>query len=780
MLAELPFGVARSYPLECPSSGADVNQQLSCLIEAMSSILTQELTDHHYVSCYFTMVPYMIQSSTGEESPNFAITTLRMFVQSSEDVDEAVRTMLAQALDRLEKVEQRGSGWIYQYMKEAKLHVASYRPFTGSTYFPLPPKLRNKKACINVKNQDQKCFIWAILSALHPAKNNVSLLSNYRPFEAEINMEGMPLPMPLDKNLLSKFLHQNPSLKLNVFIYEDNEVLPFFQDPSDPQTAINLLFLPGNHVGGHYVWIKNFERIVFDVTKDKMKKFICLKCFGIFISEKARQRHLPDCELLTSQDGMKMEFPKCPSCESHDTSCSKCRMAAVVSFKDYKAQLPIPCVMVCDFESYLTPIEEEEEEELPTKRSFTTFLKKHEPLSYAILVVIHPKYQHLPLFQDYVNMMIMKSNHEADPAQLVQDFLSNALQLGKTMRDMIQSSNVPMVFRPEDKARFEEATVCGICGKELHSSLPHQKVRHHDHLTGEFICAAHQDCNINCNYANLKIPVIFHNLRGYDSKHLMMGFSRLPVSIRQNLDVLAVNSEQFKTIRLGPIQFLDSFQHLSSSLDGLVKTMLADCWNGDVLNIDKARTKFVHLNDEYRYLPNSIFALLLRKGVFPYSWIDEPSKLFHLSLPSKEAFFNDLDQEHISDADYAHAQKVWKAFNMTTFQDYHDLYLKTDVLLLADVLAGYRSVSMNTFGMDPLWFITAPSLTYQALLKKTGVSLDLITDMEMYQFVMKGVRGGLSFICKRKSEANVPQMPGYDPTQPTKHIIYMDANNLYG
>ena len=108
-------------------------------------------------------------------------------------------------------------------------------------------------------------------------------------------------------------------------------------------------------------------------------------------------------------------------------------------------------------------------------------------------------------------------------------------------------------------------------------------------------------------------------------------------------------------------------------------------------------------------------------------------------------------------------------------REYHNLYLKSDVLLLADVFEGFRRVCL-----DPAWYYTAPGLSYDAMLKTTKVNLDLLTDIDMAQMIKKGIRGGISIITTRHSEANNKYMGDqYDPNKPSKYIQYLDANKLY-
>ncbi len=180
-------------------------------------------------------------------------------------------------------------------------------------------------------------------------------------------------------------------------------------------------------------------------------------------------------------------------------------------------------------------------------------------------------------------------------------------------------------------------------------------------------------------------------------------------------------------------------------------------------------------------MPKESLDLLKQKGVFPYEYMTDFSKLSATSLPPKEAFYSQLNDKHISDEDYAHARKVWDAFGCKTIRDYHDLYLKTDVLLLADVMTEFRRTCKKTYGLEAFCYYTSPGLAWDAMLKYTGVELDLISHPNMYQMIEReGIRGGISSIMKRYAKANNKYLKDYNPQKPSVFIPYLDTNNLYG
>ena len=134
------------------------------------------------------------------------------------------------------------------------------------------------------------------------------------------------------------------------------------------------------------------------------------------------------------------------------------------------------------------------------------------------------------------------------------------------------------------------------------------------------------------------------------------------------------------------------------------------------------------------------FVMLLRKGIYPYEYMDRWEKFDETALPPKKDFYSNLNLEDIRDEDYAHAQKIWDVFKIKILGEYYDLYVQSDTLLLADVYENFRDMCLNIYELDPVYFVSAPGLAWQACLKKTGVKLELITDYDMILMVEKGIR----------------------------------------
>ena len=232
---------------------------------------------------------------------------------------------------------------------------------------------------------------------------------------------------------------------------------------------------------------------------------------------------------------------------------------------------------------------------------------------------------------------------------------------------------------------------------------------------------------------------------------------------QMNINAIPNNMEKYMAFMLGnPLSFLDSFQFMSSSFEKLVS------------NLSNQSFKYTSQVFEGEELD-----LMVRKGVYPYDYMDSFDK-FNEKLPPKEEFHSILNDEHISDEDYKHAQHVWNTFSLKNMGEYHDLYLASDILLLADVFENFRKTCLEYYKLDPCHYFTSPGLSWDAMLKMTNIKLELMTDIDMFQFIEKGLRGGISYIASRYGKANSKYMKEYDEEAPSKYIMYFDANNLYG
>ena len=174
------------------------------------------------------------------------------------------------------------------------------------------------------------------------------------------------------------------------------------------------------------------------------------------------------------------------------------------------------------------------------------------------------------------------------------------------------------------------------------------------------------------------------------------------------------------------------------------------------------------------------FILLLRKGVYPYEYVDSWQRFDETSLPDKEAFYSNLNMEDITDVDYMHVKKVFKNLSNKNLGDYHDLCVQSDTILLAYVFENFRDMCIKVYELDPAHFLSAPRLAWQACLKKIEVKLELLTDVDMLLMVEKGIRGGICHVMHGHEKANNKYMKNYNKDEEESFLEYLNANSLYG
>ena len=172
------------------------------------------------------------------------------------------------------------------------------------------------------------------------------------------------------------------------------------------------------------------------------------------------------------------------------------------------------------------------------------------------------------------------------------------------------------------------------------------------------------------------------------------------------------------------------------------------------------------------------YELLMRKGIYPNEYMSSWNKFTETKLPPKEAFYSNLNMSNVSDEDYEHAQKVWDAFNIKNMGECHNLYLKTDVILLSNMFEAFRDTCLTHYKLDPAHFYTSPGLAWKACLKKTGIMLELPTDPDMLLMFVCGILGGITQVVHRYAKVNNKYMG--DSKGESSFLQYLDVNNLYG
>ena len=419
--------------------------------------------------------------------------------------------------------------------------------------------------------------------------------------------------------------------------------------------------------------------------------------------------------------------------------------------------MQVPFVVYADFEAITESISTCSPNDAG---SYTKQYQKHTPCGFSYLIKSFDDKLFPPKQRWYTSQGLNENIGEIFVENLESD-------IGEIYRKFKFKKNMRITRKEEDD--FGEALVCHIC----EGGLDGDKVRDHCHLTGKYRGAAHNDCNLNYRVP-MFYPVIFHNLSGYDTHMFIKDLAETDgeidciaktdenyISFTKKIVVDIFEKEGKKIQVKRDIRFIDSFRFMPSSLAELASNL----------------TGYENLR---MFFKRKKLELLKRKGVYPYDYMGSLERLSETSLPHIEHFYSKLNDTNISTSDYRHEQKVWEEFGMKSMRDYHDLYLKTDVLLLTDIFEEFRKVCLDNYKLDPAWYYTSPGLAWDAALRMTGVELELLHDQDMLDMVEKGIRGGVSMISTRYGKANNKYMQEYDPSLPTKYIIYLDANNLYG
>ena len=688
-----------------------------------------------YLNTRATMVRDLREGKDSTATPYFRSKTHTIL--EHDDVEHDINSAFQQMSDNMQDFINKGSDWRFDTVVSMEIVTVPYSPLNGSSFLPLPPEFTGIRSLVNIKNDDNKCFLWSILAALHPAPHHAERLSPYLEFEQELNLENMTFPMPISS--IPKFENQN-AISVNVFGMEDGTIFPLHLSKlSLSRVEVDLLYLKKGEIS-HYCLIKDFNKFLSLTKKSANKKrYFCRRCLHGFIRDDLLTEHIQYCKQFDVQHVKYPEEGK----------------GDILEFSNFHNQLKVPFTIYCDMETVNRKIDTCMPD--PTKSS-STHETYFEPCGYAYKVVC--------CNENYSKPPVVYRGENA-----VEHLLENLLGEEEHIKDIL-TNNEPLMMNDEAEQKFKRSTECHICHKpfDFKKTL---KVRDHYHIgvTGDINApnytnyrgAACTDCNLNFREPKF-IPVVFHNLKGFDGHLFCHAIGKYK---EKDIKCIAQNMVRYISTSLGDLRFIDSFQFMSTSLENLIENLSAD-----------GLTHFKHFRETFR--DDEVAKLLLRKNVYPYDHMDSFERFTETQLPPKDAFYNRLKKEHISDEDYTHVKTVWSTLKMKTLGELHNHYVMTDVLLLADVFERFRDMTLSYYGIDACHYFTCPGLAWDAALKMTNVCLDLISDPLMYNFYEAGLRGGVSMISKRFSEANNPHVNNYDVKKDKTFLMYYDANNLYG
>ena len=620
---------------------------------------------------------------------------------SGDNTNEIIKLLFESFLQRFEENLQnkmRGSEFEFDGINFNKTSI-----YRGGTYIDSPKWLKDNKSTINPKSNDDKCFQYAVTLALNldNIDNHPERISKIKPFIKQYNWKDIDFP-PTNKDWRKLELNNDIALNILYIPHNTKKIQLAYRSKNNltcDKQVILLTITDGEK--WHYLVVKHLPALLKGMTSTHEKDFYCLNCFHSYRTKSQLESHKKICE---NHDYCHVEMP------TKDNN--------IIKYNHGEKSMKVPFVIYADLECLL--------EKMSTRinnpnESSTTKINKHTPSGYSIFTSCS--------FDESRNKLNYSRGKDC-----IKKFCED-LRIQATKIINYEKKKI-ILLTTEEKINYNHQKVCYICKKEfdtIHttksSSLERKKnykVRDHCHYMDKYRGAAHNICNLRYKVPK-EIPAVFHNGSTYDYHFIT---KELVKEFEGNFDCLGENTEKYITFSVPlkkkieityKIKFIDSFRFMSSSLSKLVDNLsegihnnkCADCKS----NLDYIKTKNEKLilecyNCKQRYRKkfnkelikrfastnefcnNNLnkFILLLRKGVYPYEYADTSERFSEISLPSKEDFYSNLNMEDISDIDYRHANNVFKRFKLENLGNYHNLYVQSDTLLLADVFNNFRDM----------------------------------------------------------------------------------------
>ncbi|XP_060869078.1 uncharacterized protein LOC132943926 [Metopolophium dirhodum] len=582
----------------------------------------------------------------------------------------------------------------------------------GVTYISLPSEIQRKQGTINPQNNDQHCFKWSVLAKHVTGRNRSRIGNNYNQHSEKYDFTGLSFPTPLSE--VKIFERKNPTVSINVYGLEKKLnpllktksyiVFPLKVIDKEKEEHIDLLYITKDEKM-HYIYISNFSRLIRSQSTGHIaSRVFCKRCFTSFDNRARKHRK-------SGQAGLDEHMI---ICGSHNAILPVMpKPEDVLKFKSWENTVRHPFVIYADFEALLVKSDE-------SRGDNTTVIHKHKAMSYGFVVKAADNVPKELLEQYMIPESVNGDRGNVDREDVAQNFVDAIVDVGRRIEKLLKT-NIPLIMSDNEEKTHQECKICNLCNRTVFKC---DKVRDHDHLTGKFRQTLCSKCNLKLQQPKF-VPCYLHNLSNYDSNFIIteLAYDSKSINVIPNSEEKFISFSKYLSSTF-TIRFIDTMRFMPSSLESLAENLVTP-------GLEKFR-------EAAKHFAAGDMSLVTRKGVYPYEYTDSWEKLDEDSLPGKDEFYSTLHEKAIEDDEYDHALVVWQHFACKTLGEYSDLYLKIDVLLLADIFENFRDVCMKAYAIDPAFYYTAPGMSFHCMLKKTQIRLQLLSDYEMLLMFEKG------------------------------------------
>ena len=383
---------------------------------------------------------------------------------------------------RLDNWINEGSGWVIEKVNDQYLNISQYLPLIGSSFIELPKELANsRKGLINLHNTDNKCFMWCHVRHLNPVSDNANRIKKIdKKISSTLNYDGVEFPVKV-KDV--SVIEDKNEICINVFSYEDKIVCQVYVNNKKYSDCMNLLMIHEDNKS-HYLYVKDFNRLMFNASKHGNKKWFCMRCLQHLSSEIILEKHKDDCLVVNGEQRVKLD-------------------SEYVEFKNYANKMRVPFKIYADFECILKKYDNVVGS---CNSSWRVRESEHIPCGFGYKVVcVDGRFSKNAVV--YKANEMSRANASEQGKDCVSRFISCILDEYEYCKHICRDYfNKSLIMSAEEEEMFQNACSCWICGKLF--DLIDEKVRDHCHISGKFRGAAHFSCNANFKISK-KVPLCF-------------------------------------------------------------------------------------------------------------------------------------------------------------------------------------------------------------------------------------------------------------------------------